>query len=235
MVHGSRLKVKGYGKTLYKMYDLLFNHGEPLEIWPFLAKLSRRIDKKLFDVVKRSVENKERMVKRIRYVAGIIVLGRATGTYNYSVNQLLKLKDEDITESMIEESARFVAQKYIKEYMLSRIYVMSIISETASLYGITNPERITRQKNLFITTKDYYIKKQRRNSKLMMSEDIISRVKNALPQQLWPAGIIAKTAEKMHLECSVVYEAVSRLIDRSVFFAQKEGVLFDKEGNIVSL
>lgn len=216
-------------------YDLLFNHGEPLEVWPFLAKLSRRIDKKLFDVVKRGVGNTERMVKRSRYVVGIIVLGRATGTYNYSVNKLLKLKDEDITESMIEETARFVAQKYIKEYMLSRIYVMSIISEAASLYGITNPERITKQKNIFVTTKDYYIKKQRRNSKLMISEDIVSQVKNALPKQPWPAGIIAKTAEKMHLERNIVYEAVSILIDRSDVFAQKDGVLFDKEGNIVSL
>ena len=119
--------------------------------------------------------------------------------------------------------------------MLSRIYVMSIITEAASLYGITNPERITKQKNIFVTTKDYYIKKQRRNSKLMISEDIVSQVKNALPQQPWPAGIIAKTAEKMHLERNIVYEAVSILIDRSDVFAQKDGVLFDKEGNIVSL
>ena len=216
-------------------YDLLFNHGEPLEVWPFLSKLSKRIDKKLFEVVKYGIGNTERMVKRSRYVVAIILLGRATGTYNYSVNQLLKIKEEDITESMIEETARFVAQKYNREYMLSRIYVMSIISEAASLYGIASPERITKQKNLFITTKDFYIKKQRRNSELLISEDIINKVNNSLPKQPWPKGIIAKTAETLHLERNIVCEAISILIDRSDVFAQKDGVLFDKDGNVVTL
>lgn len=216
-------------------YDLLFNHGEPLGVWPFLARLSRRIDKKLLEVVKRGIGNTERMVKRSRYVVGLVVLGRVTGTYNYSVNQLLKLNDSVITDAIIEETARYVAQKYIKEYMLSRIYVMSIISEAATLFGITDVERVTKQKNVFITGNDCYIRRQRRNSKLRMSEDVINQVKNALPEQPWPSGIISRTAEKLHFERSIVYEAISLLIERSDVFAQKDGVLFDKEGNMVLL
>ncbi len=183
--------------------------------------------------VKRGSMNTERMVKRSRYVAGIIVLGRATGTYGYSVNQLLKLKESDITDSMIEETCKFVAQKYIKEYMLSRIYTMSIITEAASLYSISNVERVTKQKNIFITAKDYYIKRQRRNNKMMVSEEIITQVMKALPPQPWPTGIISKTAEKLKMERSVVYEAINILTERSDVYAQRDGVLFDKEGNIV--
>ena len=216
-------------------YDLLFNHGEPLEIWPFIGKLLRRIDKQLGEEVKKEHINKERMIKRSRYVTGIIVLGRVTGTFNYSVNQLLRLKEEDITDAIIEESAKFVAQKYIKEYMLSRIYVMSILSEASSKYGIANLERVTKQKNIFVTAKDYYIKRQRRNGRLNVSEDDITRVKDALPAQPWPTGIISKTAEMLHLERNVVYEAISILIERSDVYVQRDGVLFDKEGNVVSL
>lgn len=214
-------------------YDMLFNHGEPLEIWPFIGKLLRKIDKKLMAAVKRGSMNTERMVKRSRYIAGIIVLGRATGTYGYSVNQLLKLKETDITDSMIEDTCKFVAQKYIKEYMLSRVYTMSIITEAASLYGISNVERVTKQKNIFITAKDYYIRRQRRNSKKMVSEEVINQVMKALPPQPWPTGIISKTAEKLKMERNLVYEAISILTERSDVYAQRDGVLFDKEGNIV--
>lgn len=216
-------------------YDLLFNHGEPLEIWPFIGKLLKRIDKQLLIAANKGHMNKERMVKRCRYVTGIIVLGRVLGTFNYSVSQLLKLKESDITDAIIKDTSMFVAQKYIKEYMLSRVYVMSIITEAASQFGIRNLERVAKQKNVFITAKDVYIRKQRRTSRLKVSEDVISQVKKELPSQPWPKGIIAITAEKLHLERSMVYEAVSVLIDRSDVYVQKDGVLFDKEGNIVSL
>ena len=179
--------------------------------------------------------NKEKMVKRCRYVTGIIVLARVLGTYNYSVSQLLKLKETDITDAIIKDTSEFVAQKYIKEYMLSRVYVMSIITEAASLYGISNYERITKQKNIFVSGSDAYIRKQRRFRKQMVSEDVIAQVKDELPPQPWPKGIIASTAEKLHMERKMVYNAVLVLIDRSTEFVQKDGVIIDKEGNIVSL
>lgn len=216
-------------------YDLLFNHGNPLEIWPFIGHLLKRIDKHLTKAELGVAVNKERMVKRSRYVAGIIILGRITGTYNYSVNQLLKIKNTDITESIIEETTRFVARKYIKEYMLSRIYVMSILMEAASLFGIANVERIIKQKNIFITGKDFYIKKRRLSRKSNLSEDIIMLVKKSLPSQPWPKGIVSKAAEELHMERGMVYEAISVLIERSDVYAQRDGVLFDKDGNIVSL
>lgn len=216
-------------------YDLLFNHGSPLEIWPFIGKLLKRIDKYLLASIKSGTSSTEKMIKRSRYVAGIIVLGRVTGTYNYSVPQLLKIKDTEISDAIIKDTAEYVVKKYIKEYMLSRIYVMSILNEAASLFGISDIERVSKQKNIFITSKDYYIKKKRRNSGLRLPEEIIKQVKNALPPQPWPSGYISKTAEKTNIDRKLVYEAVSILIDRSDFYAQRDGVLFDKDGNIVSL
>ena len=50
------------------MYDMLFNHGEPLEIWPFIGKLLKRIDKQLLAVTNKG--NHEKMIKRCRCVAG---------------------------------------------------------------------------------------------------------------------------------------------------------------------
>ncbi len=216
-------------------YNLLFNHGEPLEIWPFLAQLSRRIDKNLVGVVRRSVGNTERMVKKCRYIVGIIVLGRVTGTYDFSVKQLLKFKDTDIADIIIADTASYVAEKYKREYMLSRAYVMSIISEAAAKYGIKDIERITKQKNVFVVAKDYYIKKRRENDKIVITEDTINMVKKALPSQPWHKGDISKAVEITGLKCQEVYKAISILIDRSVFYAQRAGVLYDKEGNIVSL
>ena len=216
-------------------YDLLFNHGEPLEIWPFIGKLLKRIDKGLMEAVRKEPMNKERMVKRSRYVAGIIILGRATGTFNYSVNQLLKMDESVISDELIKEVTEFVAQKYIKEYMLSRFYVMSIISEAATLYGILCIERVTKQKSIFITQKDLNYKKRRKSNGSVLPEHIVAQVRNSLPPQPWPSGTIARTAEKLGMERSMVYKAISLLVERNDVYVQKGGALFDKDGNMVLL
>lgn len=216
-------------------YDILFNHGNPLLIWPFIAHLQRRIDKQLIEMTKKGSMNSERMMKRSRYVIGIIVLGRITGTYNYTIKQLLDLKEEDISDSIIKESAEYVLQKYIKEYMISRSYLLSVFDEAAHLFGISDYERISKQKSVFITAKDYYVKRKRRDSKLSITEDTINKVKNALPPQPWPVGVVAKTSEVLHIERKIIFEVISILVDRCDIYAQRRGVLYDKEGNVVPI
>lgn len=214
-------------------YDLLFNHGAPLEIWPFIAKLIRRIDKALLAATPIVRVNTDRLLKRSRYVTGVLVLGRSTGTYNYSVPQILRLKDADIPDSIVVESSQFVVDRYVKEMMLSRMYMKTILREASALYGIADFESFSKRKNLFIVEPDYYIPHKRHIMKTHLEESIIRTVKEALPPQPWPKGTSARIANQLQISGIVVRQAINILIDRCDVYAQRYGVLFDKEGNVV--
>lgn len=214
-------------------YNLLFNHGNPLEIWPFIANLIRRIDKALLVATQHVKTNTERILKRSRYVTGIIVLGRVTGTFNYSIPQILRLGERDIPDHIIVESSQFVVDRYVKEFMLTRLYMRTIIKEAGELYRIKDIVSFTNRKNVFIVDDDSFIPNKKRHGNKMISEDIIKSVKNALPPQPWPKGISAQIATDLHLRPSIVQQAISVLIERSDVYAQRNGMLFDKEGNLV--
>lgn len=215
-------------------YDLLFNHGSQLEIWPFIAGLVRRIDKAIITASQNVHSNEERLLKRCRYITGIIVLGRATGTYNYSVPQLLRLREEDIPDSYIIESSQFVIDRYVKEFMLTRLYMKTLLKEASELFGITEFESFSKRNNIFIVEKDYYIPRRRQYPTSHVSESVVRMVKKALPPQPWPKGTSKQIAKDLNLDIRDVHRAVDILIDRCDVYAQRYGVLYDKEGNVVS-
>lgn len=214
-------------------YNLLFNHGDPLEIWPFIANLIKRIDKAILATAQSVKGSTEKLLKRSRYVAGVLVLGRSTGTYNYSVPQILRLKEADIPDSVIAESSQFVVDRYVKELMLTRMYMKTILKEASGLYGIDDFESFSKRKNIFIVEPDYYIPRKRRVKLPPVQEDDIRRVKNALPPQPWPRGTSARIADELQINYLVVQQAIDVLIDRCDVYVQRYGVLYDKEGNVV--
>jgi len=214
-------------------YNLLFNHFSPLEIWPFIASFIKQLDRALLEVVQSRLLNTDRLLKRSRYVTGIIVLGRLTGTFNYSAPQVLRLKDS-INDELLIESAQFVIDRYVKEYMLSRHYVMEIIKEAASRYGISDPESVTKRVNIFVTEKDFFVPKKTNKKRLVVPEDIVSLVKSALPPQPWPQGIVSKVANEQDLDYRIVHDSIAILMERSDVFIQRNGSLYDKDGNKVS-
>lgn len=216
-------------------YDLLFNHNSPLEIWPFIANLIKRIDKALLAVSQRISSNTEKYLKRSRYITGIIVLGRATGSFNYSVQQILRLQESDIPDSMVDESSLFVADRYVREFMLSRMYMKTLVKEAADVFGIADTESFLKRKNVFIVEQGYYIPQKLRVKPFHVDEDVVLNVKKALPPQPWPKGTSIQVAHDLELNVRTVQRAIDILIERCDVYAQRNGILYDKEGDVVRL
>ena len=213
-------------------YNLLFNHGNPLEIWPFIANLIRRIDRALSVVTTSIKANTEKLLKRSRYIVGVIVLGRTTGTFNYSIPQIINLRESDITDSIIEETSQFIVDRYVKELMLTRMYMKTLIKEAADVFGIVDIDSFLKRKNVFILEKDYYIPRPRFRP-VNVNEEEVRLVKESLPPQPWPKGVSVKIANDLGLELKIVHQAIRVLIDRCDVYAQRNGILYDTEGNVV--
>lgn len=209
------------------LYNELFSEKEDLKIWPKLAVLFRKTDTALLPIIGNS--NTEKMLKRSRYVVATIALGRLFGTYNYNVKHLLDLDISNYTPQLIEETwTECVSKWYAKEGMLKRDYVLNILNYASSLWKIKNFDSIAKRKNKFIPDNNSY------TWNVHVDEDTIQLVNNNLPPQPWKLGIHKEIAQKLGVKKKIVSSAINQLIDRGIIYRQKDGILYDKDWNIVS-
>lgn len=62
---------------------------------------------------------------------------------------------------------------------------------------------------------------------IQLTEEIISKVKDLLPNQPWPKSIHKQVAKQLGLSNSIVQKAVEELIKRRIFKQQIGGSLYD--------
>jgi hypothetical protein len=67
-----------------------------------------------------------------------------------------------------------------------------------------------------------------------ITEDFIEQVRSALPRQPWKPGIHRKITAQLKCNNSEYSAAVEYLIENGVFLRQRDGVLYDGDGNMVS-
>ena len=82
--------------------------------------------------------------------------------------------------------------------------------------------------------RDYYIPRKHNHTKAIhIDDDLIRRIKDALPPQPWPKGTSARVADELNISMNMVQQAIEVLINRCDVYAQRYGILYDKEGNVV--
>lgn len=67
-----------------------------------------------------------------------------------------------------------------------------------------------------------------------MTPEFLLIVKAKLPKQPWPIGIHRTIASELGEPPSKVSQAINKLIEDGVFHKQKDGIVYDKDGNIVA-
>lgn len=211
-------------------YGQIFNTIDSLELWPILASLFKKIDKGIIEIQHIHGAKLEKVQKRIRYIVAIIIISRLTGTYNYSVRDIIRVS-ELVTDDVIRESVTFVLDRYVKELMIQRKYIGEILAEAADNYSISDLQSFIGRKNIFIQSKE----KGDSPRKQVLSEEEIENVRASLPQQPWPHNIVTRLAKQLIMDKDRVSYAIKILIARGVFNRQYGGVVYSKEGQIIAV
>ena len=102
-----------------------------------------------------------------------------------------------------------------------RSFILEICSTIAQKYKINGFEMIKSKNSIY----DFY--------KLDLDENFILKVKENLPIQPWKRGMHIKLAKKLNCHEFKVSRAIDILIERGEVYKQKDGQLFDTEGNII--
>ena len=68
---------------------------------------------------------------------------------------------------------------------------------------------------------------------IVISQSILNQVKNCLTPQPWQPNEHKRVAKELKLPSKLVYRAIDRLIELGIFHPQKDGVVYDEEGNVL--
>ncbi len=217
------LKAKFMNKP--NQYTLVFSEDIPIEIWPVIAKILRRTDIVIEQNRNKYYKNVStpNLLKYTRNIVSFLSVSRIMGKFDFNAKDLInidlsKLSDEIIADTFeqvvnIEENYRSMRKKQP---------VLNVCEKFAYNNNIPDVEKILNRFNPFSISKQYEL-----------TEEFIQQVKDNLPLQPWPIGIHTKIAKKLNEYTPKVSQAIHELIKRGDFYYQRNGELYDLEGNVI--
>lgn len=67
-----------------------------------------------------------------------------------------------------------------------------------------------------------------------VSEEFLLKLKDVMPPQPWKPGVNRKICDELKCSQQMYISAVEQLIAEGYFLRQRDGVLYDSDGNVVS-
>lgn len=208
-------------------YSVIFSEEVPIIVWPLIAKILKYTDNVLeVQKEKRKIET-DRYLTKLRHITSFIAVSKIIGTYDFNIQELIKLDFSKYNENLISETLEDILE--LKSLDINRMkwkkrsFIIEICEALAKKYKIDGIEMIKSKNSIY----DWYT--------LDLDENFIFKVKENLPGQPWKRGMHIKVAKKLKCHEFKVSRAINILIERGEIYKQKDGQLFDKDGNMITL
>ncbi len=215
-------------------YERVFSPTADLNVWPKIAFILKQTD--LFLESVRPVKVKggsERFLKTKRQFLSFLTVSKLIGSFNFTIKDLVNfdlelLTDEDLRQSWevmksisVTREARTVARKS---------YLLKLCEKAIEKYKITGIERIEKGIEARVT----YRRKKRKALKAEITMDFALKVNALLPDQPWKPGVHREIIAKLNCTNAEYFDAVEILINEGIRNTQKDGVVYDEEGNVIT-
>lgn len=208
-------------------YDAVFSPDAPLTVWPKIVRVLKCIDAEL-ESLRPAGRPTERFLKGWRYILGLLLVAQHFGKYTFSAEDLSRFDTDIVTRDAIEELwhelNRFAAtdRRFSGWNSLGR--VKAACGYFADRWGITGAAMVGGR----------WVAKTDRSGQTLVTEEFVEKVRATLPPQPWKPGIHRTVSEQLRCSTDDYFAAVEKLIADGVFLQQKDGVLYDVDGNVVS-
>lgn len=217
------LKAKFMNKP--SQYELIFSENVSIEVWPIIAKILRKTDyviekNRNMWYVNISTIN---LLKYMRNIVSFLSVSKILNKFDFDVKELINIDLSKLTDELIIDTFQQIIL-IEREYrnMKKKVSVLRVCEEFAKNNKINDIDKIVNRFNPFTENKQY-----------VLTEEFIKKVKENLPSQPWPIGTHTKVAKLLNEFTPKVSQAIYELIKRGDFYEQKNGVLYDTEGNII--
>ena len=232
-IRASKLKSKFMRSD--KSYGVVFNDGVPLEMWPRLAVLYKKIDKFLQSQRARRVgmNSGEGFLKKWRYLLGFNLISNILGTYGYAREGFVSLNIQDIDDDLMGVVFDFLWNANDELFTNPRAYKRpKMVKELCRLcsieFDIDGYDEWARKKQVSWNSKESY-----RGCKVDL--EFAMKVDELLPSQPWKPGVHLDVMKKLECTYSQYYGATSLLIQKGIRSVQKDGVVYDPDGKVLKI
>jgi hypothetical protein len=212
-------------------YEAVFSEKAPLDVWPKIVHILKRIDVELESLRPRA-KGTDKFLKGWRYITALLLVSESLGKYTFSAQELaaydVALITPDAVKSVWIELSRIVSSSKRLGGWTSFASVLEACERFAAKRGITGAKALASNRPLQSTSQ------HQQGPRKSVTDDFVAKVKAVLPPQPWKPGLHRKVSAQLKCDTSKYSAAVERLIEDGVFLRQKDGVLYDADGNVVS-
>lgn len=207
-------------------YNKVFDSNINLNIWPVLAKIYKRTDSILEKIRPKKIGN-EKFLKRWRNIISFLLVARFYGKFDFNNKEILDFDVSFIDEVKAKEIYDIVVDLYpdakILNILNSRSLVINILISYSKLYTIENIGIIISGNNDDIEEFESDV----------LSDEFIEKLRKILPPQPWKPRMERSLIRELNCSRDNYFSAVRKLIELGEFYHQKDGVLFDQQGQVV--
>lgn len=215
-------------------YEKVFSTTVDLKVWPKIAFILKTTDAFLESVRPNSNNGSEHFLKSRRQVLSFLTLSRLFGTFNFSINDLSKYNLSNFNFGELDKCWKMIASNQSFATVSKKIkqsIFRSLLEKAVAEWNIKGIERFRKENSDVL---DENFKKGVEPDKTKVTMEFALRVNEALPPQPWKPGIDKEIVEKLKCTRSEYFEAVNLLIVEGLRYKQKDGVVYDEDGNVVS-
>lgn len=219
-------------------YDAVFSQNTAINVWPKIAAILRFTDSNLETLRPLGTSANERFLKNWRHVISFIFISKILRSFDFSVKDLLALDTTSLKHSELKEVWDLIISNYPLSsnipYKKKSFYVEAsrLASEQFNISDIERVEKLTKlggnqNSSRAATTQP----KQKSHNEL---SNFSLKLNELLPTQPWKPGVHRDMCKLMQCTRQEYYEAIEFLISEGLRNTQKDGIVYDSDGNVVA-
>ncbi len=238
----SRLKSKFM--RLESSYEKVFSQTIDLKVWPQIAVLLKSTDLFLETVRPSGKGNTENFLKSRRQVVSFLTVSKILGKFDFSIGDLVNFDISKYTQAemylvwgIIKKSIPQIYNAKVKKSVF-----IELCKTAAAEWNVHGLERIVKVPVTVVPIADNSISvvEESSDTSKYQSGDPVTlefamKLNQFLPEQPWKPGVHIMVCEKMNCSKNVYFEAVKLLIKSGLRHRQKDGIIYDKDGNVIRI
>lgn len=212
-------------------YESVFDGTAPLDVWPKVVHILKRVDAQL-EALRPQAKVTDKFLKGWRYITALLLVAKHFGRFTYTARELADFDVSRVTAQDVEQVWRELNQQNSTATRLSGWNsfrnVLTACETAAKKHGIKDVESLVQKRGISLSPA------RKRVLAKPLTDEFILQVQNLLPPQPWKPGLHRMISDQLKCETSAYFAAVERLIEDGHCLRQRDGVLFDAEGSVVS-
>lgn len=218
-------------------YENVFSSDIDLKVWPQIAFILKSTDSFLESVRPNGNGGSEYFLKNKRQFLSFLTVSRLFKTYNFTLNDIINFDLGGYSVSELKMTWDFMKDTGLDIFnknKIKRSIFLTLLKNSSDEWGIEGVGRFRLEQPFDSKSEKTTIQKEKVSKRRPVTMEFALLVNELLPSQPWKPGIQNEIISKLECSISEYFEAVKLLIEEGLRFKQRDGVVYDDEGNVIS-